>query len=230
VTRILVVTAVEAERASVLNGLGPIGLSIDINAPSTRRSGIDVICGGVGPAAAAAATAVTLGVAEVLGWPYDHVVCMGIGGAFPDRAAFGEIVVGTASIAADLGAQSPDGFLSVTDLGFGRNVIEANQVLVSDVIAGIGAAKFGAILTVTTATGSTERADELSRRHPNALVEAMEGYGVACAADVTRTPFAEIRTISNAVGLRDRTAWRIPDALAALSKAATGVAATVATT
>jgi futalosine hydrolase len=223
VSRTLVVTAVEAERASVLAGLGPSGLSIDINAPSTRRSGVDVIAAGVGPAAAAAATAVTLAVAEVLGWPYDNVVCMGIGGALADRAGFGEIVIGTASIAADLGAQSPDGFLSVTDLGFGRNLIEANQVLVSDLITGIGDAKFGAILTVTTATGSAERAIELAGRHPSALVEAMEGYGVACAADVTKTSFAEIRTISNAVGLRDRAGWRMPDALAALTKAAAGV-------
>jgi futalosine hydrolase len=96
-------------------------------------------------------------------------------------------------------------------------------VLVSDLIAGIGDAKFGAILTVTTATGSAERAIELADRHPSALVEAMEGYGVACAADVTKTPFAEIRTISNAVGLRDRAGWRMPDALAALTKAAAGV-------
>jgi futalosine hydrolase len=159
----------------------------------------------------------------MLGWPYDNVVCMGIGGALTDRAAFGAIVVGTASIAADLGAQSADGFLSVTELGFGRNVIEANEVLVSDLIGRIPDAKFGAILTVTTATGTAERAAELAGLHPSALIEAMEGYGVACAADVTRTPFAEIRTISNQVGPRDRAAWRIPDALAALAKAATHV-------
>jgi futalosine hydrolase len=230
VTRTLIVTAVEAERASVLTGLGQVGLSIDINAPSTRRNGVDVIVGGVGPAAAAAATAVTLAVAGVLGWPYDRVLCMGIGGALAERAALGEIVVGTASIAADLGAQSADGYLPISDLGFGRHLIEANQVLVTDLIANVGDAKFGAILTVTTVTGTAERAAELAERHPNALVEAMEGYGVACAADVTRTPFAEVRTISNPVGQRDRAAWRIPDALAALAKAASGVAATVAST
>jgi futalosine hydrolase len=218
--RTLVVTAVEAERASVLAGLGPVGLSIDPNAPSTRHSGVDVIAGGVGPAAAAAATAVTLAVAEVLGYPYDRVISMGIGGALADRAAFVEIVVGTVSIAADLGAQSQDGFLSMTELGFGRNQIEANQVLVTDLIGSVGDAKFGAILTVATVTGRTERAAELAARHPSALIEAMEGYGVACAADVTHTPFAEVRTVSNAVGLRDRAAWRIPDALAALTKAA----------
>jgi futalosine hydrolase len=225
VTRTLIVTAVEAERAAVLSGLGRIGLSIDINAPSTRHAGVDVIAGGVGPAAAAATAAVTLSVAEVLGWPYHRVISMGIGGALADRAGFGDIVVGTASIAADLGAQSPDGFLPVTDLGFGRDRIEANQTLVSDLISSIGAPRFGAILTVTTATGRAERAAELAALHPSALVEAMEGFGVACAADATHTPFAEIRTISNAVGPRDRAAWRIPDALAALTKAAAGLAA-----
>jgi futalosine hydrolase len=37
--------------------------------------------------------------------------------------------------------------------------------------------------------------------------------------------FAEIRAISNAVGPRDRDAWQIPAALAALGRALAGVAA-----
>jgi futalosine hydrolase len=46
----------------------------------------------------------------------------------------------------------------------------------------------------------------------------MEGYGVACAADAVGVSFGEVRTISNAVGPRDRDAWRIGDALAALTR------------
>jgi futalosine hydrolase len=43
---------------------------------------------------------------------------------------------------------------------------------------------------------------------------------VACAAQGAGLPFAELRTISNPVGPRDRAAWRIGDALAALTAAA----------
>lgn len=231
--RMLAVTAVEGERTSVLDGLGPIGLAIDADTPSTRLDGVDVIVGGVGPASAAARTAITLATAEVLGSRYDRVVCLGIGGGIAARCDYGDIVVGTASVAADLGAESPAGFLSVADLGFGRNVIDPNRVLVDELMAALAGAKCGAksgaILTVTTVTGTAVRAAELAARHPDALVEAMEGYGVAAAADATKTPFVEVRTISNPVGPRDRDGWRIPTALAALTKVAAVLgAATVA--
>jgi futalosine hydrolase len=47
----------------------------------------------------------------------------------------------------------------------------------------------------------------------------MEGAGAAAAAVLHGVPFVEIRAISNVVGPRDRSAWRIPDALAALHQA-----------
>jgi futalosine hydrolase len=47
----------------------------------------------------------------------------------------------------------------------------------------------------------------------------MEGFGVATAAALHGVPVLEVRTVSNAVGPRDRAAWRIPDALHALTDA-----------
>jgi futalosine hydrolase len=52
----------------------------------------------------------------------------------------------------------------------------------------------------------------------------MEGFGVAAAADRAGVGFAELRAISNAVGPRDRSAWRIPQAMAALTSAAPALA------
>ncbi len=47
----------------------------------------------------------------------------------------------------------------------------------------------------------------------------MEGFGVAEAAAAHGVPVLEFRTISNAVGPRDRAAWRIGPALNALTGA-----------
>jgi futalosine hydrolase len=55
----------------------------------------------------------------------------------------------------------------------------------------------------------------------------MEGFGVATAATQAGIGFAELRAISNPVGPRDRDAWRIGDALAALTTAASGLASLV---
>ncbi len=47
----------------------------------------------------------------------------------------------------------------------------------------------------------------------------MEGFGVAEAAAAHGVPVLELRTVSNAVGPRDRDAWRIGAALGALTTA-----------
>ncbi|MFE3127320.1 futalosine hydrolase, partial [Streptomyces hydrogenans] len=76
------------------------------------------------------------------------------------------------------------------------------------------------VLTVSTVTGSAARADALAARHPGAAAEAMEGFGVAEAAAAHGAAVLELRAVSNAVGPRDRAAWRIGDALTALRAAA----------
>ncbi|EFL40722.1 conserved hypothetical protein [Streptomyces griseoflavus Tu4000] len=55
-------------------------------------------------------------------------------------------------------------------------------------------------------------------RHPDALAEGMEGFGVAEAAVAQGVPVLEVRAVSNPVGPRDRAAWRIGDALTALTE------------
>jgi futalosine hydrolase len=59
------------------------------------------------------------------------------------------------------------------------------------------------------------------------VAEAMEGFGVATAAHQSGVAFAELRTISNPIGPRDRSAWRIADALAALERAGRRLASLV---
>ena len=47
------------------------------------------------------------------------MISAGIAGGFPGRADVGATVLGARSIAADLGAESADGFLPIDELGFG---------------------------------------------------------------------------------------------------------------
>ncbi|MFD7018910.1 futalosine hydrolase [Streptomyces sp. NPDC059928] len=174
---------------------------------------VDVLAAGVGPAAAAVGAAAALARA-----PYDLVVSAGIGGGFPAHAPLGSLVVASEIVAADLGAGSADGFIPVTALGFGRDTLHPHGPLTRAVARALGALA-GPVLTVTTATGTAERAAELLARHPSAAAEAMEGFGVAEAADRFGVPVLEIRAVSNSVGPRDRSAWRIGAALAALTEA-----------
>jgi futalosine hydrolase len=218
--RVLVVTAVAAEAATVIAEADTdTGTGTDVSLPGgyvlTRTPAYDVLVGGVGPAAAAAATATALAVADT---PYGLVVSAGIGGGFPPHAPVGSLVVSDSVVAADLGAETPDGYLPVDALGFGRTVHPSPAGLSALVAETVGAVH-APVLTVSTVTGSAARAAELAARHPRAAAEAMEGFGVAEAAAAHGVPVVEIRAVSNAVGPRDRAAWRIGDALAALSRA-----------
>jgi futalosine hydrolase len=195
---LLVVTAVAAEAEAVRAGADP------------RHVVVEPV--GVGPAAAAAGTARLLAAAR-----YRAVVSAGIAGGFAGRAEVGATVLGVRSIAADLGAETPDGFLTVDELGFGSSVVEADTAFVKALAAALPAAITGDILTLSTVTGTAATASRLAGRFPAAVAEAMEGYGVAVAA--AGLPFAELRTISNPIGPRDRSAWRLGEAFTALSTA-----------
>jgi futalosine hydrolase len=231
--RLLVVTAVAPEAAAVLRGLpsGPdpspthadgYGPDVEVPLPGGhllhRHGPVDVLAAGVGPAAAAAGTATALALAA---HPYDLVVSAGIGGGFAPLAPLGAVVVADLIVAADLGADTPDGFATVTELGFGRvshATSHAPAVAAALRAAGLPTA-VGPVLTVSTVTGTAARAEELTRRHPGAVAEAMEGFGVAEAAAGYGTPVLELRAVSNAVGPRDRAAWRIGEAFASLERA-----------
>ncbi|HEV8114272.1 MAG TPA: hypothetical protein VGR31_15985 [Planctomycetota bacterium] len=77
-----------------------------------------------------------------------------------------------------------------------------------------------ALVTVLAAARSSGEATERRARHPDAIAEDMEGYGVALACAIERTPLAIVRGISNSAGDRDPKSWRIPDALTAARKLA----------
>lgn len=203
--RILIMTAVDAERDAVLRGI-------------QNKPGFDVLLAGVGPVAAAVNT--TKALSDNV---YELVVSAGIGGGFAGKAPVETLVVANEIIAADLGAETPEGFSSLDKLGFGSARVPVDAVLAVKVTAALHAAKLpvalGPVLTVSTVTGTAASAAEMAARVPGATAEGMEGYGVALAAQMSGVPILELRAISNLVGPRDREAWRIREALEVLEAA-----------
>jgi futalosine hydrolase len=195
---LLVVCAVEAERAALA-------------AAGVRAR---LLIGGVGPASAAAATAAALPGADL-------VISAGIGGGFAPLSP-GDVAVASAAVFADLGAETAEGFVPVSALGFGEERYEVDASLAADLAARTGG-RVGTIVTVATVTGTATTASRLQQRFPDVVAEGMEGAGVAAAARVHGVPFAEVRAISNLVGPRDRDAWEIPRALTALGTALAAV-------
>jgi len=185
--RVLVVTAVEAESSAIALP--------------------NVLIGGVGPAASAAATSAALAVDQ-----YDLVVSAGIAGGFAPLGT-GDIAVASTIAFADLGKETPEGFAPLSLATTRYDVAPALAVELADRTGG----HLGTIVTVATVTGTAATAEALVERYPDVVAEAMEGAGVAAAAAQHGVAFAEIRAVSNAVGPRG--VWQIPQALAALGAA-----------
>jgi len=219
--RTLLAVAASAEARAILRALGVT------RAPEPWRAvevapGADLVETGVGPACAAG------GVARALD-PVRHgaVLSAGVAGALPGSGlALGARVVATESVFADLGADTPAGFVDLAQMGFapapGVGVeIPADEGL-SRTLTPI-ADRAGPIATVSTCAGTDARAEEIARR-TGAIAEAMEGaaVGVAAARVAAQTgsavPFAELRVVSNTTGDRHRQVWDLDAALAALGE------------
>ncbi|HEU5271335.1 MAG TPA: futalosine hydrolase [Jatrophihabitans sp.] len=214
--RLLIVTAVAAERDAVLSALpaepaeGQLA-GLPVLRAATPAGLVDVVAGGVGPVAAALSAAALLAAAG-----YDLVIAAGIGGGFPPVQPAGLAVADRVTFA-DLGAELADGgFAALPELGLGEVSLPADPA-VARLLAERTGAVTGTVLTVSTVTGSRSRAERLRRTHPQAVAEGMEGAGVALAAQRAGIPFGEVRAVSNPVGPRDRASWRLAEALAALA-------------
>lgn len=190
-----------------------------------------VVVSGVGPVAAALATQRALATKHA-----PVVVSAGIGGAYPGSGLEpGDLAVSSVIIHADLGAWNGDLWLDLDALGLSvlPGAVQGTRFSVwrgAEAAARRAGAAFGPTLTLSSVTGSVEGAQALARRHPGALTEGMEGAGIAHAALLAGVPVVEVRGVSNAVGPRDRAAWRIGEALAATRRGVEAVLATLSVT
>jgi futalosine hydrolase len=211
--RALVITAVAAERDAVT--AAGFAAAPDLPYGAVTDGSVVVAAGGVGPVAAAVATTRLIAAVSP-----EIVISAGLAGGFAGKAGIGNVVVATSALFGDLGAAAEEGFLHVTDLGFpgGQPLECAAAGEVAARLAPLGAVA-GPILTLATMTGTEARAAALAAAHPDAVAEAMEGYGVAWAAAEHGLPWAEVRAVSNRIGKRDRSQWDFPAAFAALGKA-----------
>ncbi len=192
-TLVLVASALERERLSALGGI-PVGLARTENC-------------GFGPVTAAARAAELLARLAPA-----RVLLVGIAGSFEAQAAPLGSATAFGLVRLDgLGVGSGEGFLPPSRLGLpqwpGPPPIEERLALA-------GAAE-PELLTVCSASASPAERAARARRYPRALGEDMEGFGVALACHLAGVPLAIVRGFSNAVGERDKDAWRIDEALAA---------------
>jgi len=210
---LLLAVAAEIEAGAVAAGLG-------IQLPHTRSWApiqlvpqVELVMTGVGKACAAG------GVAHVLD-PARHagVLSIGIAGGYPPTQ-LGATVVASASVFADEGVATLQGFEDLAKLGFPPTATGISVPAADSLIEALRphADAVGPIATVSTCSGTDALAQDFQRR-TGALAEAMEGAAIALVAQRFGVPFGELRVISNTTGNRHQQTWRIKDALSTLSR------------
>jgi futalosine hydrolase len=182
------------------------------------RPHVPVVCTGVG--AVNAAYALTRFLDRE---PVEGIVVCGIAGAYPRTfdtgpgIAVGSVVCAESECYGDLGADSAGEFLDMRALGFPvvGGVNPLYNMLPMQIFPAARRARF---VTVNTCTGNNDDARAIEARTGGA-VESMEGAAIAHVAALAGIPVGEIRGISNVVGNRDRSAWRVKDAATAAQEA-----------
>ena len=206
--KILLAAATEAEIAPAVAWLGRQ------DAPLQQR--FDVLTTGIGLMAA------TFSLTQALtGSSYDGVVGAGIAGAFDRSLSLGECVIVHSEQQGDLGAEDKEEFLDLASLGYQQqHVPPYSNGLMVNTLQGLpfDTAQLQKVsgLTVNTVSGSARTIASRSARY-SAQIESMEGAALHYVCLQLGLPFLQLRAISNYVTPRDRSAWKIAEAIEGLN-------------
>lgn len=149
----------------------------------------------------------------------DLLINIGLAGALDPSLALGEVVHVVREEFGDLGVEEKNGdFTSV----YALSLVDKDGAPFKDgqlhVPKGQAFAKQVTGVTVSTVHGSAASIEAFKLRC-DAQVESMEGATASWVALRQNIPFVQLRAISNYVEPRNRKAWKIEEALLALSDA-----------
>ncbi len=151
----------------------------------------------------------------------EAAIQVGIAGTLRNDWALGSVVEVREEVFSELGAESPDGFLSLRNLGFPLMQLPGTIFFESlpnpfPPQTQLPAARGQ---TVNKVHGLAETIEEV-RSRCQAEVESMEGGAFFFAMLHQGAPFVELRGLSNRVEPRDRAAWKLAEAARAAQKEA----------
>ena len=220
--RVLLVAATELELAPLVARLTPAAHALSserLRAFTHGSHQVDVLTTGVGMVATAAWCGRVLA-----RQPYDFAVNLGVCGSFDPAFPLGTVVNVVADCIAELGAEDGEQFLTVQQLGllepdeppFRGGMLVNAEAKSNPVIARLPAATG---ITVNTVHGNEQSIARVVERFQPA-VETMEGAAFMYACLVSGVRFAQVRAVSNRVEKRNRAAWKLAEAVAALNDVA----------
>ncbi|MCA5006666.1 futalosine hydrolase [Sphingobacterium bovistauri] len=134
---------------------------------------------------------------------FDIVINVGIAGAIDRTLNLGEVVDVQSDCFYELGAEDGNDFLPIEELGFAKgnfvSTISQSQANLMKVNA----------ITVNKVHGNQLSIEKIQQRLPDTHIETMEGAAVFFVCEQESIACIQIRSISNYVERRNRSAWQI---------------------
>lgn len=152
------------------------------------------------------------------GQKYDWVIQAGIAGTFSEDIHIGSVVEVRSDCFPELGAASPDGFLTIESLGFTTFSAGEHQFYNSFPNPFPSVAGFRGVrgVTVNTVSGTQEGIKQMKQKW-DPEVESMETAAFFQTCWAMGVSFTAFRAISNRVEPRNTANWRIHEATKALA-------------
>ena len=152
---------------------------------------------------------------KLIGKKYGFIIQAGIAGTFSNDLLLGETVLVKQDAFGDIGMEEKGNFTTVFDAGFASKdefpftdgwLVNSNKLLTTSLLKKVSA------ITVNKVSDSLlQRQQAIQYFEPQA--ESMEGAAFHYVCLLQKLNFIQLRSISNAVGDRDKSRWRIKDAI-----------------
>lgn len=152
----------------------------------------------------------------------DLIIQVGIAGSFNPTLVLGTAVTVRQEILADMGVYETDGYHDIFELGLTEKNMPPLELgaIVNHHDHLIECASLPAVSAVSVNEISTSRQKiNLFAEKYKADIESMEGAALHYVCAMQNIPFIQIRGISNLVGERDKTKWKIPESMLAATNA-----------
>lgn len=144
----------------------------------------------------------------------------GVGGSYSTGFQPGSLVLVNEEVTGDLGVEENNEFRDIFDMGLpqittpytGKSLLNNNNELLRQYNLPLVKA-----VTINEITTRRERIEQLQQKY-QPVVESMEGAPFHYIALTEKIPFIQMRAISNMVGERDKSKWKMKEAIQLLNE------------
>jgi len=152
---------------------------------------------------------------------YDFALQVGVGGSFDRNIALGDLVFITSERYGDLGAEDHEKYIDVFDMGLiaGDKAPYVNNKLAAPLLPIHEKIQLQKVsgLTINTVSGNETTIKRRAEAY-RCQLESMEGAAFHYVCLNEQVPFAQVRSISNYVEPRDKSKWKMKEAIITLNK------------